>query len=83
MPYINDLVEIKTMLAQRIPQWIREGEQRGEAKGEAKTLLKLLNLKFGPLPDWVEQKVNTANPAQLDCWVERVLMVDTLEKLFA
>ncbi len=26
-PEINDLVEIKTMLADRIPQWIKEGEQ--------------------------------------------------------
>jgi len=41
---LNDLVEIKTMLAQRIPQWMQEGEVRGEARGEAPTLLKLLDL---------------------------------------
>jgi len=91
---LNDLVEIKTMLAQRIPQWIQEGERRGEArgeargevkgeiKGEAKTLLKQLGLKFGSLPAWVEQRVNAADKEQLDAWVERVLTADTLEKIF-
>jgi len=87
-------VEIKTMLAQRIPTWIQEGELRGEArgkaigeaqgeiKGEAKTLLKLLNLKFGAVPDWAEQKINAADKDQLDLWVERVLAVDSLDNLF-
>ncbi len=90
LPEFNDLVEIKTMLAQRIPEWIREGEERGEArgeakgevKGEAKTLLRLLDLRFGPLPDWVEQKVNSADKDQLDRWIERILTVDTIEDVF-
>ncbi len=79
---LNDLVEIKTMIAQRIPQWIQEGEQRGEARGEANTLLKQLDLKFGALPDRVEQRVNAADKKQLDVWVERILTEDTLEKIF-
>ncbi len=83
---LNDLVEIKTMIAQRIPQWIQEGEQRGEAKGEikgeAKTLLKQLDLKFGELPEWVKLRVHTADKKQLDIWVERILTEDTLEKIF-
>ncbi len=45
------------MLSQRIPKWIQEGEMRGEAK----TLLKLLNLKFGSVPNWAAEKVNAAN----------------------
>ncbi|MGH8548816.1 MAG: Rpn family recombination-promoting nuclease/putative transposase [Methylococcales bacterium] len=90
----NDLVEIKTMLSQRIPQWIREGELRGEAWGEARgkvigklegeveTLRKLLVLKFGPLPVWVEQKLISADKTSLDRWVERILTVDDLNDLF-
>ncbi len=90
----NDLVEINTMLSQRIPQWIREaelrgesqgearGEARGKTRGEAETLLRLLNLKFGPLPDSVEQKVTTADKTLLDRWIERILIVDSLSDLF-
>ena len=83
MPKLTDLVEIKTMLAQRIPQWIKEGEQRGEARGEAKTLLKQLEFKFGPLPEWVERKINSAEKDQLDCWVERIITSETLDEVFA
>ena len=79
IPEINDLVEIKTMLANRIPQWIREGE----ARGEAKTLLKQLNLKFGPLPSRVEQQVNLADKKQLDRWIEHVLTAHSIEDMFS
>lgn len=106
-PEINDLIEIKTMLAERIPQWIQEGEARGkvigetigeaigeargkvigetigEARGEAKTLLKLLNLKFGMLPDRVEKQVNSADKTQLDSWVEHVLTTDSIDDMFS
>jgi len=86
-PEINDLVEIKTMLADRIPQWIKEGElrgeTRGEARGEATTLLKLLELKFDCLPDWVGQRVNSANKEQLDRWVNQVLTVRSLDEMFS
>ena len=84
---LNDLVEIKTMLANRISQWIREGEVRGEAKGEikgeVKTLLKQLTLKFGTLPEGLEQQVNSADKTQLDFWIERVLTADTLDEIFS
>ncbi len=95
VPKLNDLVEIKTMLSQRIPQWIREaeakaeargearGELKGELKGEAKALLKLLKLKFGDIPVDVKQRVFIADKVQLDAWLERVLTADTLDELFS
>ncbi|NOQ34711.1 MAG: hypothetical protein GQ569_02315 [Methylococcaceae bacterium] len=58
------------------------GEVRGEAKGEAKTLLKLFKLKFGLVPDWVEEKVNSATVVQLDLWVERILTAESFDSLF-
>jgi predicted transposase YdaD len=57
------------------------GEARGEVKGEAKTLFKLLKLKFGNTPEWVEEKVISADKAQLDQWVEGILMADSIEGL--
>ena len=53
------------------------GEARGEIKGEAQTLLKLIKLKFGGHPDWVESKLNSADKAQLDRWVEAILTAET------
>ena len=79
------------MLADRIPQWIHEGELRGEVrgeargkvKGEANTLLKQLNLKFGTVPTWVEQQVTSANKTQLDNWVELILTANSIEEMFS
>ncbi len=58
------------------------GEARGKIKGEAQTLHKQLRLKFNDLPDWVEEKINQADKAQLDQWVERILFVNSLDDLF-
>ncbi len=87
---INDLLEIKTMLSQRMSQWFKEyeelgearGEIRGETKGKAQTLSKLLTLKFGVLSEqWVE-KINTANVKQLDLWLERILTATCIDEVF-
>jgi hypothetical protein len=58
------------------------GKAEGKAEGEAKTLLKLLKLKFNNLPAWVEEKVTTADVAQLDQWIEKFLTAQSIDSLF-
>jgi len=58
-----------------------EGETKGEIKGEAQTLLVLLKLKFGSLPEWAELKINSADKDQLDLWVEKFLTAESVESL--
>jgi hypothetical protein len=65
-----------------VTSWERFGEERGEIRGEAKTLLKLLKLKFNNVPAWVEEKVTTADVAQLDQWVEKILTAESVDSLF-
>ncbi|WP_404418120.1 hypothetical protein [Marinospirillum sp.] len=60
-----------------------EGEVRGEIKGEAQTLLKLIKLKFGDHPEWVEAKLNDADAAQLDRWVAGILTASSIDELFS
>jgi len=66
-----------------IEKGMAKGMARGEVQGEAKTLLKLFKLKFGLVPEWVEEKVNSAEIAQLDLWVENILTAESLDSLFA
>ncbi|NOQ34716.1 MAG: hypothetical protein GQ569_02345 [Methylococcaceae bacterium] len=65
---------------------IKRGEANGIAKGkiegEADTLLKQLKLKFGEPSESIINKVTTADKAQLDLWVERILTADSLQALF-
>lgn len=64
-----------------------EGEARGraegEAKGSAKTLLKLMQLKFGSVPDDVASAITSASLQQLERWTERMLNADSAEQVVA
>jgi hypothetical protein len=42
----------------------------------------LLQLKFGPLPQWAEARLATATGEELEQWAERVLAVATLEAVW-
>ncbi|MCB9610763.1 MAG: Rpn family recombination-promoting nuclease/putative transposase [Polyangiaceae bacterium] len=59
------------------------GEARGQAKGKAELLLKLLRLKFTPLPQGIEERLQRATPQQLDQIAERLLSAQTLEEVFS
>lgn len=91
---MNSLVEDRNMLADNLENWAKrerqEGEKRGEAKGRTEgrqegridTLRKLIELKFNDVPEWAEQRLQQANQAELDHWVENILVAASLETLF-
>ena len=70
------LLEVRNMLATRAEawkqQWLQEGEQRGRQEGrqqgEAALLLRLLERRFGPLPDWARDRIAAADTAALEAW---------------
>ncbi|MEX1369313.1 MAG: Rpn family recombination-promoting nuclease/putative transposase, partial [Nannocystaceae bacterium] len=61
----------------------RESKAEGKAEGKAEVLLKLLQLRFGPLPETTRAMVDNAKSEQLDIWVERVLTAKSLDEVFA
>jgi hypothetical protein len=58
-----------------------EAESRGRAEGEADSLRKLLMVSFGKLTEGTEFRLTSANEAELDRWIERVLGAHTLEAI--
>ncbi|QXP84029.1 Rpn family recombination-promoting nuclease/putative transposase [Methylococcus sp. Mc7] len=60
----------------------QEGRQEGRQLGEALVLRRLLTHRFGPLPDWVEQRIQQAPPEQLETWAERLLDAESLPAVF-
>jgi hypothetical protein len=64
-------------------QLVERGRIEGEAKGAARMLLVLLQGRFGELPVDVVNRVNAAEPAQLEAWAARLLSAGNLEDLFA
>ena len=77
--------------AYQLKQARLEGEARGEAIGQAKgmlaakreTLQNLIQLEFGDLPEWAQEKINTAEKEDLDQWVVATLTANSIEELLA
>ncbi|TBV06909.1 Rpn family recombination-promoting nuclease/putative transposase [Stutzerimonas kirkiae] len=59
-----------------------EGKIEGKIEGRADTLRNQLRLKFGALPDAFEQRLQSADEAELTTWTERVLFAEQLEQVF-
>ena len=56
--------------------------EEGIGQGEARVLLRLLTLKFGPLPEPVRARIESADADTLLRWSERVLTADQLDEVF-
>jgi len=78
IPEYQNLQEVHTMLAETIDKWVQDAENRGEA-----TLLqRQLTRKFGSIPETIQQKIQTATPAQLETWSLNILDATTLDEVF-
>lgn len=83
------------IMATLAEQWMKKGRAQGLAKGLEKglekglnqgrrdTLARLLELKFGPTPDWAQTRLTAASREELARWTERVLGAESLEAVFA
>ena len=65
-----------------IDQGFQKGLDQGKAESKADLLTRLLQRRFGPLPDWVETRLGQATPAQADAWADRVFDATLLEAVF-
>ncbi|MBF0139501.1 MAG: Rpn family recombination-promoting nuclease/putative transposase [Magnetococcales bacterium] len=85
-PVPEGLEEVVPMLARYVEKWERdirrEGHKKGERDGEAHLLTRLLQRRFGTVPDWVSKKVADADQSLLEEWGLRVLDAESLEEVF-
>ncbi len=87
----DELLEVRNMLATRMEKWMEEsrqqgrleGEQRGRQSGKAALLLRLLERRFGVLPDWARDRVLAADTDRMEEWGLRVLDAASLNEVFA
>ena len=61
----------------------REGERMGRREGEAALLLRLLERRFGALPDRVRERIANADTPALEEWGLRVLDAGSLDDILA
>ncbi|HNU20372.1 MAG TPA: Rpn family recombination-promoting nuclease/putative transposase [Hydrogenophilus thermoluteolus] len=83
---VTDLLEIDTMLAERIEswtqQWMLQGLQKGKAEGEALALKRLLAKRFGPLPAALEARIAAASLEEIEAWFDAAITAPSLDAVF-
>ena len=86
MPQVDDLQEIRVMLADKLEVWakayIEEGKQEGRQEGEMLVLQRLLARRFGVLNSNVISLISNAPVEDIEIWVDRVLDAETLDDIF-
>ncbi len=96
-PSIEELDEVKTMLAERVKEWNREsmqrgmqkgmqkgmqrGMQRGMQKGALNLLARQLEIKFGPIAPEVMIRLEQADEQQLLEWSEQILTASNISDI--
>ena len=59
-----------------------EGLVKGRVEGESRLLKRQLERRFGPLPQWVSERLGSAKEEELETWSEAVLTAPTLDAVF-
>ena len=81
----NDVLRPMLIKAQRESERIGEqiGEQKGKQKGEASMLTRMLQRRFGVVPDWASEKIAQADIVSLEAWGVRMLDAQNLDGVFS
>jgi Domain of unknown function (DUF4351) len=90
LPQVNDLLEIKVMLSDRLEQWalayIAEGELKGKLEGrqegEMLALQKLLSKRFGAIPADITRLIANAPVESIERWLDRIIDAQQLADIF-
>ena len=82
LPVMENLYEVKTMLAERMEEWKENYRQEGRQAGAAQLLMCMLEMKFGKLSVDIKAKLNQADEGQIFLWSERILTAETLGEMF-
>jgi len=86
LPQVDDLQEIKVMLADRLEQWalayIAEGELKGELKGEMLALQRLLSKRFGNIPTEITCLISSAPVESIERWFDLAIDAQQLSGIF-
>ena len=60
----------------------QEGREEGRQEGELTILRRLIQKRFGPIPDWAQTRLAQRSTAELEELSDRVLDAPTIQDLF-
>jgi len=59
-----------------------QGKVEGRVEGQVRMLNRLLERRFGALPQWATEKLSSATEQELSAWSDSILTAPTLEAVF-
>jgi hypothetical protein len=60
----------------------KEGLKKGLKEGGYNILMRLMTRRFGILPEWARERLENADPEQIENWAESILDAKSLEEVF-
>ncbi|MBF0148605.1 MAG: DUF4351 domain-containing protein, partial [Magnetococcales bacterium] len=66
-----------------VGEWTKEWKREGIQIGEAKILTRLLQRRFGTVPDWASEKIAKADLSSLEEWSLRIFDAQSLDDVFS
>ena len=90
MPQVDELQEIRVMLADKLEVWAKayiaegeiKGKQAGRQEGEALALQKLLAKRFGVIPVEITAQIANASLEQIEQWFDTAIDAHFLTDVF-
>jgi hypothetical protein len=85
MPILDDIMDHEVIGRERkrgMALGREEGLAEGLVAGERRVVLRLIGKRFGGIPEWVKQRLDTLSEADLEQIELRLLDAPTLEELF-
>lgn len=65
-----------------IEQGVEKGLQQGQLSAERKTLQRLVSKRFGEISTYFQKRIDSAEPSQLEQWLDNFVDADTIEQVF-
>ena len=84
MPITEDIMNhgvIGPAIRKGREEGVRLGREEGELLGQKLVILRLINKRFGPVPEWARQRIESLSASDLEPLELRLLDARSLEEL--
>ena len=84
MVYVTSIEQLakEEGMQKGLQEGMQQGMQQGRLEGKLQLLTSLLEMRFGELPLWVDERLSSADETMIKNWTGALLSADSLDKLF-
>lgn len=84
MPYVTSIEQLAAEegFHKGMQQGMQQGMEQGRIEARLQMLRRVMSLRFGELPPWVDDKLRDASDSDMDSWTEAALSADAIDGVF-